>query len=478
MKKITFSPLKLAFLTLLGMTYTIGNTQNVAINDNGAAPNTNAILDVDVSTNNKGVLIPRLTTAQRTGIAGLGAADEGLTVYDTNTNSYWLWDGTQWVQFGMGSGWLITGNSNTTQGTNFVGTTNATGLDFRTGNTLRMRLLNGDQLQTNDGVVTAPFYSFLSDADLGMYRITTNTLGFSTAGVERFRMSTTEAVFNDASNNYDFRVESNGQNDMFVIDASTNRIGFNAGLAPSNPITFNSTGENAWLTYWENSTTVGAAGQFYQTSASNGNRVLMGVTNYSGSTNRAAAVIGLSLNTTTTGSGGTGVEADANNESGVALYASLFYTGTYSGWAGYFNADVFCGGTYFGSDLRLKKNVNKINSALNIVNKLNPVTFNYDIEKYPKAGFEEKLRYGFIAQEVEKVLPNLVKDKNIILNSNTEKKPGMASEPLEIEQFKVVDYVSIVPILTKAIQEQQAIIEEQNNRIDALEKKLEELLNK
>ncbi len=52
--------------------------QNVGINNTGATPNINAILDVDASTNDKGILIPRITTAQRTGIVGLGAGDEGL----------------------------------------------------------------------------------------------------------------------------------------------------------------------------------------------------------------------------------------------------------------------------------------------------------------------------------------------------------------------------------------------------------------
>lgn len=117
--------------------------QNVAINNTGATANTNAILDVDVSTNDKGLLIPRLTTAQRTAIAGLGAADEGLTVYDETTNSFWFWDGTQWLQMqNSGSGWLLTGNAGTSPATNFVGTTDNQSLVFRTNNTERMRILN------------------------------------------------------------------------------------------------------------------------------------------------------------------------------------------------------------------------------------------------------------------------------------------------------------------------------------------------
>ncbi|MCB0306929.1 MAG: hypothetical protein KDI38_24410, partial [Calditrichaeota bacterium] len=47
-----------------------------------AVANGNAVLDVDAVNNDKGILIPRLSTAQRTAIGGLGATDEGLLVYD------------------------------------------------------------------------------------------------------------------------------------------------------------------------------------------------------------------------------------------------------------------------------------------------------------------------------------------------------------------------------------------------------------
>lgn len=70
----------------------------VAINNNGDQPNSNAILDIDVSTNDKGILIPRLSSSDRDAMS-LVAADEGLTVYDTDTKTFWLWDGTQWTNF-------------------------------------------------------------------------------------------------------------------------------------------------------------------------------------------------------------------------------------------------------------------------------------------------------------------------------------------------------------------------------------------
>ena len=76
---------------------TAGISQNVAINDNGADPNSNAILDIDISTNNKGVLIPRLTEAQKNAMS-LETGDEGLMIYqDDQGTGFWYWDGTQWL---------------------------------------------------------------------------------------------------------------------------------------------------------------------------------------------------------------------------------------------------------------------------------------------------------------------------------------------------------------------------------------------
>ncbi len=74
----------------------------VAINNTNSAPNNFAMLDVNAS--QKGILIPRITTADRTTMAGsMGATEEGLTVYDTDTKSFWFWDGATWVAVGSSS---------------------------------------------------------------------------------------------------------------------------------------------------------------------------------------------------------------------------------------------------------------------------------------------------------------------------------------------------------------------------------------
>lgn len=228
---------------------------------------------------------------------------------------------------------------------------------------------------------------------------------------------------------------------------------------------------NDWQMKWDNTLSADAAGRFQNTLASNGSRVLMGATNYSGSTNVASAVIGISLNATTTGTGGVGVYGSANNESGIAVQGSLFFSGNYSGWAGYFNADVFCGGTYFGSDRRLKKDIKPITNALDLVARIAPVSYRYNTEEYPGIGLDEnRLSYGFIAQDLEKVMPELVKDKLLNLNTNKEQTTAI-TDSKETELFKVVNYSLLIPVLTQAIREQQIMIEKLQAEVEALKAK-------
>jgi hypothetical protein len=67
--------------------------QNIGINATGAVPDASAMLDVQST--NKGMLIPRMSTAQRNAIA---TPATGLMVFDNNTNSFWFKNPTGWVQ--------------------------------------------------------------------------------------------------------------------------------------------------------------------------------------------------------------------------------------------------------------------------------------------------------------------------------------------------------------------------------------------
>lgn len=56
---------------------------------------------LDITSTNSGILIPRMTTAQRTAIA---SPANGLLVYDNTTNSFWFYDGTIWTELKNGGG--------------------------------------------------------------------------------------------------------------------------------------------------------------------------------------------------------------------------------------------------------------------------------------------------------------------------------------------------------------------------------------
>jgi hypothetical protein len=65
--------------------------QNVGINNDGSAPNPKAMLDV--KSNTKGLLIPRMTTTERTNIT---SPPEGLMVYDTDIKSFFFIKNNNW----------------------------------------------------------------------------------------------------------------------------------------------------------------------------------------------------------------------------------------------------------------------------------------------------------------------------------------------------------------------------------------------
>ncbi len=134
--------------------------------------------------------------------------------------------------------WRTSGNTGITTA-HFLGTINNADLNIRTNNTLRFRIENwGARLRANDnGSATSPNYSWIADTDIGMYRITTNTLGFSTAGVERFRLETGEAVVNEVGADYDFRVESDNEFDALVVLGSNGAVGFQTYPSTPNLIT-------------------------------------------------------------------------------------------------------------------------------------------------------------------------------------------------------------------------------------------------
>jgi hypothetical protein len=107
------------------------------------------------------------------------------------------------------------------------------------------------------------------------------------------------------------------------------------------------------------------------------------------------------------------------------------------------------------SDIRDKTNIMPLNYGIDFIKKLNPVSFDWDMRDGGKIGISE---IGFIAQELQQAqidsrinIPNLVYDIN----------------PDKLE----ASYGVLIPIIVKALKEQQALIDELKQRILNLENK-------
>ena len=150
--------------------------------------------------------------------------------------------------------------------------------------------------------------------------------------------------------------------------------------------------------------------------------------------------------------GGSGLDFDVN----------VVVTGV--GITNRFKVDSPSGDTYTNdgtisslSDKRIKTDINDLADGLDIVKQLRPVTFKYNDTTEDQDGKKEmgaaddKIRYGFIAQEVETVAPHYVETSTRKINNK------------EVDDFKSLSTTRMIPMLFKAIQELEARIETLEN---------------
>lgn len=182
-----------------------------------------------------------------------------------------------------------------------------------------------------------------------------------------------------------------------------------------------------------------------------------------------AGVNGIALGTTT--SSNYGIKGNATGTSnfsygvfgladgGTGNYGIYGSGSTYGVFA---NGDMAYTGTLTDvSDAKFKKDISDYNGALENVLKLRPVSYTMNTEDFPFMGFKPEKEIGFIAQEIEIVFPELV--KNGI-------HPGAKDTDKAIE-YKGLNYIGMIPILVKAIQEQQIQIEQLKQEVKTLKEK-------
>ena len=98
------------------------------------------------------------------------------------------------------------------------------------------------------------------------------------------------------------------------------------------------------------------------------------------------------------------------------------------------------------SDVKLKENIKSLDiNCLNLINQLEPVEFTWKDIKLVPINKRNKKDYGFIAQDVEKIIPSLINDNNNL--------------------YKGIKYDKITTYLVKAIQELNSKIDNLSNII-------------
>ena len=162
------------------------------------------------------------------------------------------------------------------------------------------------------------------------------------------------------------------------------------------------------------------------------------------------------------------------NANAVALYGYAINSANSSNqWAVYADGDAYTTGSglWQTSDARLKTNIEKVNNALDIVQQLEAKSYEFRHDgKFANTTLSKGTNYGFLAQELEKVLPEAVGESKIIFHDKDKSKETS-------ETYKSVNYIALIPILTQAIKEQQEQINDLKSMLTNSKKESIELAN-
>jgi len=434
---------------------------------------------LEISSTTRGLLIPRMTFAQRNAIVTPAAS---LLIYQTNLlNGYYFYNGTNWQRLDSGNYWQRNGTNLNVANTNddIVFSSDETSITFATvsggsapmihmfrggGNTGNRMLIAHSQnnptwgIQYND---TDDAFNFLrggtkkleidltgstplsiwgttdwfDDGGTGQRtaRIThANDEGsivlYKNNNVQHRINAGFRSVINEQGLDLDFRIESNNNSNTFGIDA-----GRDVMFAGSNILSLTNNGNTM-----PNGTVIDYVAAFYSNLHTNGTAVQMGTTEYiMDSGNLQMSVYGSWLPYYPMGT--------------PAFQLGNAAQRWHSVWS--------INGVIQTSDITLKKNIKPLQFGLNEILQLNPITYQW------KEGFDKTTKIGFSAQELLEIIPNVVVTHSYV--SEDEKK-----EPVLKKNNKLgVNYSEIIPVLTKAIQEQNKLIKSLEARIEKLENK-------
>ena len=318
------------------------------------------------------------------------------------------------------------------------------------------------------GLIHASILSPTSTTEQGQLHFETATAGALT---EKMIIGTSNLVINEIGAVFNVRIEGDTDANLFYTDATNSRVGVGT-ISPSTKLTVYDT--SAPQVTFDNGTSTFIVGN----SAGGGNNKILYGTGanpmifYTNATEamRIDATQNLLVGANASGVSNGGMQLlPAGNGASIPLIASSGNSASdsavtmavYSTSASQYQFYVGYAGTVFArsvvisalSDERLKENIVDLDVGLDKIMALKPRKFDWKEGQ----GTNKKNVRGFIAQELEEVFPDLIDEW---------RDPAPEGE----EPYRSVRQ-DLMPVLVKAMQEQQALITSLTARIEALENK-------
>lgn len=506
---------KILFCILFGMFFLNLSAQNIFPKSGAAgigttSPNASSLLEI--SSTSKGILIPRMTLAQRNAIASPAT---GLLIYQTNnTAGFYYYTGTAWTAVSSkGANTSLSNLAATTSvnrslipattGGNDLGSSSLNWRDAYFSGTVTAGSISASSFSASsfgsnllpsasatydvgsssvlwrngyfDGTVTGNG----NGGSYGVYGNSTSGYGvYGTSGyMGVYGTGTSYGVYGYSGSSYGV-VGSGGYAGVYgsgntygVYGTSSASYGVYGNSSTSHGVYGNSSsgygvyGKSNYLGVYGTGGTYGVYGQTTSGEGVYGQSGYVGLYGLGGTWGGFAQGTSYGFEGYSTTTGAYGVYAYSGNGNG--LYSA---TGNGSYYAGYFGGSVYSSGTYNGSDSRIKKNIHDFSSAMDIINKLHPRQYEFRSDgNFAKMNFPAGTHYGLIAQDVEKVLPNLVKTSVLMVPGNPHPDDkGSDKQQVAIQDFKAINYTELIPVMIKAIQEISAENQELKSRVDAL----------
>ena len=493
----------------------------------------NASAKVDISSNNSGLLIPRMTTS---GVSSISNPAKGLMVYDSASNQLMVNMGTSsspnWQTIVFKSGWSLGGNSNINPANQFIGTTDNQPVRFRINNA------KGGEI---DPVTLSAFWgrgagqnnvSGRSNVAIGVDALRSNQYSHNIVAVGD------SALYNSSG----FGNTAFGSKTLYSNSSGSANVGIGYQVLNNGNGSYNTAaGYHAMFTGGGN-WNVGIGSEALYTNGSGASNVAVGLNslyaNTNGNDNIGIGSSALRLNTggdenVAIGSAALYSNSQANYNTAVgrsalagttnSLYnTALGYNAGYVYDMGYNNTilGANCIGAFNGqfnivaigqgvtcpdnstvrignsaswsiggyaswtnfSDGRYKRNVKEDVKGLDFILKLRPVTYHLDLTSASKKAKENA------GQEWDAKMKQAIAEKeNVVFTGFVAQEVEQAAKETGFD-FSGVDkprneygfyglrYSEFVVPLVKAVQEQQTMINDMNKRIQLLEEQNKLLL--